>query len=198
MSLPHRHALAAALVALLVSLPAVAANPGGVEVNGVQVPGTLERAGQKLVLNGAGVRTRWFIDAYVGALYLPHKESDAQKIIAADQPMAITMHITTHFITPGRMKHATMEGFRKATHDNIEPIKPKIERLIHVFDKNIDDGDVYTLLYVPHEGTRVYKNGKPVLAVQGLKFKQALFGIWLCDKPAEASLKKAMLGTQEG
>lgn len=187
--------LAALLPALvLVALPARGATSGGVRVNGVQVPGSLDRAGQKLVLNGAGVRTKWFIHAYVGALYLPRKESDARKIIDANEPMAITMHITTHFITPGRMKSATMEGFRKATHDDIGPIKPKIERLIHVFDKNIDDGDLYTLLYVPAEGTHVYKNGKLVLTVKGLKFKQALFGIWLCDKPAEKSLKKAMLG----
>ncbi|HCX90261.1 MAG: hypothetical protein COW04_00540 [Deltaproteobacteria bacterium CG12_big_fil_rev_8_21_14_0_65_43_10] len=32
----------------------------------------------------------------------------------------------------------------------------------------------------------------------GLPFKKALFGIWLCDNPAQKSLKREMLGTVGG
>ena len=31
-------------------------------------------------------------------------------------------------------------------------------------------------------------------AVKGKDFKKALFGIWLCDKPADKNLKAGMLG----
>jgi hypothetical protein len=30
--------------------------------------------------------------------------------------------------------------------------------------------------------------------IQGLAFKQAMFGIWLCERPADAGLRVAMLG----
>ncbi|HYW91672.1 MAG TPA: chalcone isomerase family protein [Gammaproteobacteria bacterium] len=52
------------------------------------------------------------------------------------------------------------------------------------------------LFAAPDEGTRVYRNGKLELPVKGLKFKQALFGIRLCNRPADAGLKKAMLGME--
>ena len=47
---------------------------------------------------------------------------------------------------------------------------------------------------VPNEGVVVYKNGAKKGTIEGYDFKRALFGIWLCDKPADADLKSAMLG----
>jgi hypothetical protein len=37
-------------------------------------------------------------------------------------------------------------------------------------------------------------NGLTVGTIPGLPFKRALFAIWLGDKPADRSLKQAMLG----
>ena len=37
------------------------------------------------------------------------------------------------------------------------------------------------------------KNNKKVKTIKGLKFKQAAFGIWLCDDPADKDLKEGML-----
>ena len=39
-----------------------------------------------------------------------------------------------------------------------------------------------------------YKNGKKRGVIEGLAFKQALFGIWLGGVPADDSLKEEMLG----
>jgi len=47
---------------------------------------------------------------------------------------------------------------------------------------------------VPGKGVEIYKNGQMISTIQGLEFKKALFGIWLCNKPAQESLKEAMLG----
>jgi len=42
-----------------------------VEVGGVAVDEKLAIDGQSLVLNGDGIRDKWFFDLYVGSLYLP-------------------------------------------------------------------------------------------------------------------------------
>ncbi|MCK5734042.1 MAG: chalcone isomerase family protein, partial [Candidatus Latescibacteria bacterium] len=62
------------------------------------------------------------------------------------------------------------------------------------FRDKINKNDVYDLIYIPGKGTEVHKNEKFYSLTEGLPFKQALFGIWLCENPAQKSLKKEMLG----
>jgi len=50
------------------------------------------------------------------------------------------------------------------------------------------------MIYIPGEGTKIYKNKALKSTAQGLDFKKVLFGIWLCNKPADKGLKDLMLG----
>ncbi|HDP25118.1 MAG TPA: chalcone isomerase [Deltaproteobacteria bacterium] len=165
-----------------------------VQVSGVNVADSISTGGTDLFLNGAGKRTKFFIDAYVGGLYLKAENSDAQAIIDADEPMAIVLHITSGMVTSDKMESATREGFDNATGGNIEPIKDRIDVFIDVFREKINQGDVYEFVNVPGKGVEVYKNGNAVTVVPGMDFKKALFGIWLGDKPAQKNLKNSMLG----
>jgi len=147
-----------------------------------------------LVLNGAGVRSKFIFDLYVGGLYLQNPTKDAEEIINADKPMAIKLYITSSLISSDKMKNVTMEGFEKSTKGDMKPLKEKIDKFIDVFKEEIKGGDSYTFLYIPNEGVKIYKNGKLASTIKGLDFKKALFGIWLCDEPAQESLKEEMLG----
>ena len=182
-----------ALTLALIAVPAMASD--GMTVRGVDVPGTLSVDGNDLVLNGAGNRSRWFMNLYVGSLYLPEHSSDPQAIIEADEPMAITLHITSGMINSERMTSATEEGFENATGGNTAPIQEYIDQFMGVFEEEIVEGDVFNIAYVPANGVKVYRNGELTGEVDGgMAFKQALFGIWLSDAPAQGSLKEAMLG----
>ena len=164
-----------------------------IDVAGIKMPDTIKAAGQDLVVNGGDKRTKFMMKVYVAALYLKQKSSDAQKIIDADEPMAIKLQITSGLVTPDKMKTAIDEGFEKSTGGNIAPIKAKIDAFTAVF-KEIASGIIYDFVYVPGKGVEIYKNGQLASTIQGLDFKKAMFGIWLCDKPAQESLKEAMLG----
>ena len=48
--------------------------------------------------------------------------------------------------------------------------------------------------YLPGAGTRVTVSGDDKGTIPGEEFNRALLRIWLGDQPADASLKKAMLG----
>jgi hypothetical protein len=168
------------------------------EVSGVKVPETFKAGTNTLVLNGAGIRTKWFLDIYVGALYLEAKNSDANAIINADQPMAITLHMVSGLVTSSKMKSATEEGFDNSLHGKTQALKPEIDQFISVFEEKINEGDQYDLIYLPGKGVEAIKNGKLVKTIGGgLSFKKALFGIWLSDEPAEESLKESMLGKSD-
>ncbi len=161
------------------------------KISGVNMPNTLQNG---LILNGAGIRSKFFFDLYVGGLYLKNRSSNALHIINSNEPMAIKLHITSSLITSQKMMDATMEGFENSTKDNIKPLKKQIDKFIDVFKKEIKDGDIYDFVYIPQVGVKIFKNSKLITTIKGLEFKKALFGIWFCDKPAQESLKKEMLG----
>ncbi|MGO1502137.1 MAG: chalcone isomerase family protein [Marinobacter sp.] len=176
------------LVATL-SAPALALTVGGVDV-----PDTYKADSSELQLNGAGTRSKFFIDLYVGSLYVPQAQQDGNAVVEADEPQAITLHITSGMITSDRMTEATLEGFEASTDGDMAPIQSEIDQFMSVFKEEIKEGDVFDLVYVPGEGVKVRKNNEDKDTVGGLEFKKALFGIWLSDEPAQNSLKKKMLG----
>jgi len=167
-------------------------------VDGVNMPDTYTAGNNQLVLNGAGIREKWFLNLYIGGLYLPKPSSDAQAIINANEPQVIRLHIISSLISSSKMQSATMEGFENATHGNVAPIKKEVDQFIDFFKEDIDNGDIYDIVYLPGKGVEVYKNKKLVGTINGgMEFKKALFGIWLSDRPAQKDLKEAMLGKQE-
>lgn len=164
------------------------------EVAGISMPDSLNAGKTALILNGAGVRTKFFLKLYIGGLYLKQKSHEPQKIIEADEAMAIRLHMISSMITADKMESTLREGFERSTKGNIAPVKTQIEQYIAVFKDGVNKNDIYDLMYAPGKGVEVYKNEKYITLIEGLSFKQALFGIWLSDDPAQESLKKEMLG----
>jgi len=163
-------------------------------LNATQLEPTFANSDVNLVLNGQGARDKFFIDLYIGGLYLVEKNSSAKDIIEADKPMNIRLHIVSSLISSEKMRDGIQEGFKNSTNNNIEPLKEKIDTFISVFQEEIKENDIYDFVYVPKIGTKVYKNSKLQKTIEGLDFKKALYGIWLSQAPAQESLKKDMLG----
>ncbi|KPQ28428.1 MAG: Chalcone-flavanone isomerase [Marinobacter excellens HL-55] len=180
--------------ASLLLVGALAMPAHALTVDGVDVPDTYSAMGKELQLNGAGTRSKWFMNLYVGGLYVPEKVDDAEAVISADEPQAITLHITSGMITSERMTEATMGGFQAATGGDLSSIQADVDQFMAVFQEEIQEGDVFDLVYVPGSGVQVLKNGEQRDSVGDLEFKKALFGIWLSDKPAQKDLKERMLG----
>lgn len=180
---------ASLLLTAVLSAPATA-----LTVEGVDLPDTYSAMDTELKLNGAGTRSKWFMDLYIGGLYVPETIDDGQAIINADEPQAITLHIISGMITSDKMKSATLEGFENSTGGDLSAIQGDVDTFLDVFSEEIKDGDVFDLVYLPGEGVRVLKNGGERATIGDLEFKKALFGIWLSDEPAQEDLKEKMLG----
>ncbi len=182
------------IVTVLVMMLSLSIN-AQTKVAGYAMPNTVLANGVTLKMNGGGMREKLIFNLYVGVLYLESKSSDANAILKADKPMAIKLRITSGMIDKDNMEEAIREGFAKSTKGNIAPLKKSIDLLISKgFADDIVKGDVFDLIYVPRKGTIMAKNNKLLVNIKGLAFKKALFGIWLCDKPADSDLKKKMLG----
>lgn len=179
---------------LLFAVVTISSASAQTKVAGVIIPNNVSFEGEKLVLNGVGVREKFWMDMYAGALYLSSKSSDAKSIINANDPMAIKLHMVSSLITSEKMIEAVNEGFENATNGKTSGISSEITKFKSFFSDEINKEDVFDIVYIPSKGVLVYKNGKEKGLIKGVEFKKALFGIWLSDKPADKKLKQGMLG----
>jgi hypothetical protein len=165
------------------------------EVNGVTVPRKIEFQNKTLQLNGAGGRSKMWLEVYVQALYLSQLSQDPKFIIDSDTEMAIRIEITSSMVSSNKLTKAMNAGFEKSAGSNFEELKPRIEDFKKLLSDVITEKDVFVLAYNPFDQTiNVIKNDVLKGKIPGFDFKKALFGIWLSDKPVDDTLKKHLLG----
>ena len=167
------------------------------EIEGIKLAEKARQAdGPELVLNGAGLRTRVVFKVYVSALYLQQKRSAPDAIFSDAGPKRVALHLLRE-ITADQLFSALNDGL-KANHspEQLAKIELQTREFEAIFKKtpNAKTGDVILLDYLPGAGTRVTVNGDAKGNIAGAEFYTALLRVWLGDKPAEAGLKKAMLG----
>ncbi len=189
------NAMNAATAVLAVALLLIGGHATAAKVAGVELDPAMSVGEQELVLNGAGIRKKLFIKLYVGSLYAVEKSRDATALVDADEAMAIRLNVLSDLLTRDKMVKALKEGFSKSTGGNTEPVQGGIDQMMGLMQDKIRPGNSITLAYEPGVGTHVMRDGEAMSVIPGLAFKQALFGIWLSDSPAQVSLKKAMLGS---
>src|SRR4051794_24592417 len=80
------------------------------EVHGVKLLDSVEVEGRQLRLNGVGVRKKsiFKIQVYVAGLYLENTGHDPEKILAADTPRRLELHMT-HNATSARIRDEFLE-----------------------------------------------------------------------------------------
>lgn len=162
-----------------------------------KLPGYLQIGEQRLLLNGSGVRSKAMLELYTAGLYLSKPSSNSTAVVDADEPMALRIKITSSFVSQSSLVESLEEGFQKVMGGDSRPIRQEINQFRGFFKDEIKKGDVFDMVYLPQHGTIVNKNGKYIGAVAGATFKRALFGIWLSDKPADSTLKQALLTGQK-
>lgn len=165
------------------------------EVNGVTVPRKIEVQNKTMQLNGAGGRSKMWLEVYVQALYLSQLSQDPKFIIDSDTEMAIRIEITSSMVSSNKLTKAMNAGFEKSAGSNLEELRPRIEQFKTLLSDPITEKDVFILWYNPFDQTvNVIKNDVVKGKIPGFDFKKALFGIWLSDKPVDETLKKHLLG----
>ncbi|MFD1601480.1 chalcone isomerase family protein [Flavobacterium artemisiae] len=166
-----------------------------IDVNGVTVPRKIDFQGKTLQLNGAGGRSKMWLEVYVQALYLSQLSQDPKYIIDSDTEMAVRIEITSSMVSSNKLTKAMNAGFEKSAGSNLESLRPRIEQFKTYLSDAITEKDVFVLFYNPlDQSVSVIKNEVSKGKITGFDFKQALFGIWLSDKPVDETLKKNLLG----
>jgi hypothetical protein len=168
-----------------------------VTVEGVTFERTVTLGGQALTLNGAGLRTRAFFKVYAAGLYVPQKSGDAGALLAQSGPRRVSIGMLRD-VDAATFASSLLDGLKSNhTEEQLAPLKSQIDQLQATL-KSVGEakkGDAIQLDWVPESGTRVVVNGQPRgEPIAGAAFFSALLRVWLGEKPADGSLKKALLG----
>jgi hypothetical protein len=164
----------------------------------IDIPNAVYRSDQssKLILNGAGIRTKFVFDIYVGSLYLEKKLTSAKDIFTDPGEKRISMHFLYKEVTKEKLVDGWNDGFKNNhTSGELEKLNARITQFNNLF-VTVKKGDVINLNFTPASGTQVIINGESKGRIAGSDFFTAVLKIWLGEEPADSELKEAMLGNK--
>jgi hypothetical protein len=161
--------------------------------DGVSLPRQVAVEGRELVLNGTATRKKFIVKVYVAGLYLPTRESDADKILGADEPRRLVMQFV-HDVDKGKMCNAWNEALANNTPAASAELKEQFETLCGYME-DIKKGEQFVFTYLPGAGTRIEVKGAAKGTIEGKAFADALFKAWIGPKPGPGEgFKKQLLG----
>jgi hypothetical protein len=168
------------------------------EVSGVKMDDTIDLKGNKLVLNGAGVRYKAVFKVYALGLYVGKKVNTPEEALALPGAKHISVTMLRD-IDAGELGKLFTRGVEDnmVNKSELSKLVPGLMRMSQMFTdyKNLKTGDNFTIDWLPGTGTVISIKGKQY----GEPFKEpeffnALLRIWLGPQPADWKLKEAMLG----
>jgi Chalcone isomerase-like len=168
-----------------------------VEVAGVKFADTLDLKGNKLQLNGAGIRTKAIFKVYAAGLYLPGKASTPELAMAMQGAKSIRVTMLRD-IEAQELGNLLVRGIEaNTTRDEFFKFAVGFQQMADIFlaHKKLKTGDTFSLDFVPGTGAFVVIKGELQKAVfKEPEFFNSIMKIWLGPKPVDASLKPALLG----
>jgi len=184
-----RSAIGGLVLGLAAIMPAQA-----IEVGGTTVPDrlTLTESKQPLVLNGAGIRKKFFIRVYVGALYLDVPATDAGRILSSAGPRVMRLHFVRDVD-----QEASARAWTDAIRANHSPDEVRmLDARLATFRKlmpAVRRGDILRVDMLPNGATRLVVNDQPRGTIEGADFQRALLRAWIGAHPADTDLKQSVL-----
>ena len=181
-----------ALAAAALALNAIAA-----DVSGVKLDDKTQLESRDLVLNGAGLRTRFrVVKVYVIGLYLPEKKTDAGAVLALAGPKRAEIHMLRD-VGADTFTDALVEGLKaNLSEADYTALEPRVKELSETMAQ-IGEAKKGMTIALDWTGTatRLAVNGKAAgKPISGEDFYKALLRIWIGDKPVQDDLKKSLLG----
>lgn len=178
---------------ILAATLVLAGAAGAATVAGVNIPDTADVNGQKLVLNGAGLRKKFVVKVYTGALYLPAKQADANAILGGDTARKMVMHFV-YDVDKGKIAEAWTDGLKDNVPNASADVKKNFAQL-SAWMEDVKEGQEIVMTYLPGTGTSVTVNGKAKGTLAGKATADAILATWIGPKPGPGKdFKNAVLG----
>ena len=162
------------------------------ELDGVQVPNTLQVDGKTLHLNGFGLRTYSIlgIHIYVASLYLEHLSTNPEQIIQSPETKLLTVRFERD-VSADQARRAWRDGLDNNCEAPCHLNPDEVGRFLAVVPA-MHAGDNYSLLFT-QSGATVTVSGKLIGTITQPQFAEAMLATFLGPKPASPRLKRELL-----
>ena len=161
-------------------------------VAGVTLPDDIQIEGERLFLNGIGVREKYWQDIYVIGLYLPYQSSSADQIIYDNVPK----RLQSTFIFPSVSREQLQDSLTENLERNPRISSETQQQMLRCKEwmEDLDAGDEIIFDYVPEYGTSVHIKGQLKGTIPGEEFMQAILYIYLGPNASYPPLRDNLLG----
>jgi len=189
-----RCSLIACTTLALLAAPAVQAQSA--DVFGVHYDPSLRVGGHNLTLNGTGVAYRALTKLYTVGLYLPAKAHQTSEVLSQGGPKQLRFVLMRGMRVDELGKLITRGIEHNCSRQEFFGLIPAIRKMGEQFShmRRLNAQDVFTIAYVPQQGTVFLVNDEPVgAAIADPMFFPAILKVWLGEQPATTDLKNALL-----
>lgn len=180
-------------IIMLIFFLALITNAHAITVFGVNLQDKIILNNTELKLNGYGIRKKWFIKVYIGALYSAKKITSFQEATKGNFDKVIRIHFL-HNVDKNKVIDSIIEAF-----NNVSPYlvtSDEGRRFFLQFDKSFKTNDVLDIVLL-NDGTIITKHNENVLGhIKSSSLAYGLLSIYIGDKPIDDELKKGMLGVK--
>ena len=164
------------------------------EISGVRLDDHYTLGNDSLTLNGAGIRSKFFVNVYIGALYLDKATHDANQALANTGAKSMQMFMLYKEVDADKITRGWIDGIK----DNLgKAEQSKIADRLKTFNALFPDlhaGDHVNMDFIPGQGTSLSVNQQKLGQIEGDDFFNALLSVWLGSSPADKHLKSGLLG----
>lgn len=162
------------------------------QLEGVEVPETMQVLGKALHLNGLGLRTYSILDIhiYAASLYLEHFGTDPDQVIHSPETKLLAVRFV-HAVSAEEAQKAWRTGLENncvaPCHLDPNDVATFLSRVpeMHV-------GDVFNLIFTRNGGT-VTVNGQQIGTISRKQFADAILATFLGPNPSAPELKQDLL-----
>lgn len=169
-----------------------------INISNIDIPDKtyLDELNDPLYLNGAGTRTKYIFDIYIGALYLPSPQSNEHLILCSDTPKRIALYFLYDEVSREKLQEGWNDGFLNNNSNTLlSALRDRLNHSLTHFS-TMKKGDIIYFDYLPGTGTRIIVNNTSMGVIEGFDFMQAVLKIWIGSQPAQKELKLSMMGLE--
>jgi|SRR6185437_3288761 len=184
-------------ILLIAAISCVWADGTDIKVANINYPGTVKIGKDKLILNGAGIRTKFFVKVYALGLYVPKKGNSTNELLSMAGPKLVEIHMLRD-VDAKDFIEALQEGLDNNNSDDIlAKLKVQIGQLETLMNqaRQANIGDTITFEFKPASKstlTAITRGGKTLMKTTiggGADFYNAILNIWIGKDPVDRGLK---------
>jgi hypothetical protein len=164
-------------------------------ISGFEVPDSIQLNGTTLRLNGAAMRTKFFLNIYIVAFYTAQPITREEEAVHSNIERSLRMIVTTPLATPGIVSENVVSSMKETLGRKFYEMRPVVEKIKSVIDTaQIGYKDCMDTYYSTDGALHVYKNGQYLNSEANAKvFAEALFNIYMGRQPVDAKVKRYLL-----